>query len=546
LSRASDHGPIELIFPQQLEKLPPCRVGCPSGTDIRGWIATIAQRRKLGLSDEEAFSRAWEKIVEVNPFPATLGRVCPHPCQTDCNRHGKEGGVSINAMERFLGDWALDHDLALPRLEDDLKPESVGVIGAGPAGLSFAYQMARRGYAVTVYEKREEPGGMLRYGIPRYRLPKRILAAEIRRIEDLGVDVHVGSPVGGGLELEELRRAHRVLFLGIGAQHGRRLGIPGEDGSGVQGGTDYLNRVNSGERVNLGPRVVVVGGGNTAVDAARAARRGGSRVTILYRRTRQEMPAITDEVEDAIREGIILELLAAPVRVERDGSGRVRALAARRMHLGEPDASGRRSPVPIEDSDFEIEADAVIPAVSQTPEWEGLEAIKPDGTWIRVGDEGLIGSSLWAGGDVLGLGIVTLAIAQARYAAEAVHADLRGLSRPHDAPREVVGQGPVKLDYYAPARPVEPPRRPEVEWLSRPDDEIQGTISEAEVLQEAARCLSCGQCFGCEQCWMYCPPMGFTRLEEVRPGAYFALSLDACEGCGKCIEVCPCGFLSSS
>jgi len=546
LNGAPDPRPFDLIFPQQLEKLPPCRAGCPSGADIRGWIATIAQRRKAGLSDEEAFSRAWTQIVEVNPLPATLGRVCPHPCQTDCNRHGKDGGVSISAMERFLGDWALEHDLALPRLEDDEKPESIGVIGAGPAGLSFAYQMARRGYPVTVYEKRGEPGGMLRYGIPRYRLPKRVLGAEIRRIENLGVEIRLGSPVGGGLELEELRSEHRVVFLGIGAQCGRRLGIPGEDGSGVVSGTDFLNRVNSGERVDLGPRVVVVGGGNTAVDAARAARRGGARVTILYRRTRQEMPAIADEIEDGIREGIALELLAAPVRVERDKGGRVRALVARRMRLGEPDASGRRSPVPIEDSDFEIEADSVIPAISQMPEWEGLEAIRPEDPWLRVGDDGLLGDSVWAGGDVLGLGIVTLAIAQARHAAETVHADLRGLPRPDAAPREVVGQGPVKLDFYHPAPPVEPSRRPVEEWLSWPDDEIEGTISEAQMLEEAARCLSCGQCFGCEQCWMYCPPVGYTRLEEVRPGAYFVLSLDACEGCGKCIEVCPCGFLSAS
>jgi NADPH-dependent glutamate synthase beta subunit-like oxidoreductase len=537
---------MDLIFPQQIEKPPPCRAGCPSGADIRGWIGIVAQRRKLGLSDDEALARAWEKIVEVNPFPATLGRVCPHPYQTACNRDGKEGGVEINAMERFLGDWALAHDLALPRLERDPKPDSIGVIGSGPAGLSFAYQMARRGYAVTVYEKRQEAGGMLRYGIPAYRLPKSVLAAEIRRIEDLGVDLHLGSSIGSDLAFEDVRSRHRIVFLGIGAQHGRRLEIPGEDGPGVWSGTEYLARANTGERVDLGSRVVVIGGGNTAVDAARVARRQGAEVTIVYRRSRSEMPAISREIQDAIREGIALEILAAPVRLDRDSDGNIRALVARRMRLGVPDASGRRSPIPIAGSDFEIAADAVIPAVSQTPEWKGLEAVRPDGARIHVGDEGLVCGTVWAGGDVLRLGIATLAIAQARHAAENVHAVLRDLPRPRAGERDPVGVGPVKLDFYRFASPVVPPRRDVDEWPNRSNEEIERTISRSQMMEEAARCLSCGQCFGCEQCWMYCPPVSYTRLQEVRPGAYFELALDVCEGCGKCIEVCPSGFLSAS
>ena len=236
-----------LARPKQSEQLPPCGAGCATGADIRGWISVIAQRRKLGLWDAEAFSRAWRMVTDVNPFPATLGRICPHPCEAGCNRAGKDGAVAINALERFLGDWGLRQGLRLQQLEEDEKPESIGVIGAGPAGLSFAYQMARRGYRVTVYEKNAKPGGMLQYGIPEYRLPEDILAAEVGRIVALGVKLKLGTGIGREVSVPELRARHDILFLGIGALRARMLGIPGEDGGGVWTGTEYLASVNRGE-----------------------------------------------------------------------------------------------------------------------------------------------------------------------------------------------------------------------------------------------------------------------------------------------------------
>jgi NADPH-dependent glutamate synthase beta subunit-like oxidoreductase/Pyruvate/2-oxoacid:ferredoxin oxidoreductase delta subunit len=535
--------------PQQVEKTAPCQTGCPNCGDIRGWIGTVAQREKTGLSLEEAYTRAWRMIADVNPFPSVLGRVCPHPCEQHCNRTELDEPLAINAMERFLGDWAIDAGVPLARIDDGPRDEWIGVVGAGPSGLSFAYQMARRGYRVTVYEGKEQPGGMLRYGIPDYRLPPTVLDAEIQRILDLGVELHLSTRVGRDISLEELRARHATVYLGIGAQMGRGLGVPGEEGPSVWTGTDYLARVNCGEDVDLGTRVVVVGGGNTAVDAARTARRTGAEVTILYRRSRAEMPAIEEEIEDAIEEGIDLVLLGAPVRIERLPNGKLAALVACRMELGEPDESGRRRPIPIPGSDYSIPADSVIAAVSQAPILEGFEALDRDGNWLLTDGGGSAGDGVLAGGDALGLGIAGDAIVQGRRAAEELHARLRGLSatdvkadRKMDG-RPEIGPDRVMLDYKPEVQAVHAPKLTGAERVQMGKAEVAGTITEEEFLTETSRCFSCGSCFGCEQCSMFCTPGCFTKLEEVGPGVYFTLTLDQCEECGKCVEVCPCGFL---
>ncbi len=279
MSRASRRAGKELpsltpLFrPGQVEKLAPCQEGCPISGDIRRWVGIVAQRDKLGLAPAEAYARAWGVIVERNPLPSTLGRVCPHPCETNCNRSGLDEGVAIHSMERFLGDWAISEGLPLTRLEEDEKPESIGVIGSGPSGLSFAYQMARRGYCVTIYEQHPQAGGMLRYGIPDYRLPRDVLDAEIDRIARLGVDIRLNTTVGSEISLGELRARHAALYVAIGAQSSRELGIAVEADAAVMNGAEYLRRVNRGEHVEVGKKVAVIGGGNTAVDAARTARR---------------------------------------------------------------------------------------------------------------------------------------------------------------------------------------------------------------------------------------------------------------------------------
>jgi NADPH-dependent glutamate synthase beta subunit-like oxidoreductase/Pyruvate/2-oxoacid:ferredoxin oxidoreductase delta subunit len=540
-----DGTSLPLIRPEQLEKLPPCQARCPNGTDIRGWVGIIAQHRKFGITMEEAYTRAWGRLVEFNPLPASVGRICPHPCESACNRSTKDGAVAIHTLERFLGDWALAEELPLPLVEEEQQAESIGVIGSGPAGLSFAYQMARRGYPVTIYEKRSRPGGMLAYGIPRYRLPDDILAREIDRILALGVTLQLGRHVGKEVSVAALRERHRMLFFGIGAQRARRLSIPGEEGPGVWSGTTYLSLRKCGQAVSLGRRVAVIGGGNTAIDAARMARRDGAEVVLLYRRTRAEMPAAATEVDHALTENVKFEFLCAPKALIRGGD-RLRALIVERMALGDADTSGRRRPVPVAGADYELEVNAVIVAVSQEPEWESLGPISADAKQVPGDGFGKVADDSWAGGDAVGAGIASLAIAQGRRAAEAVHASLRGLTLAARDARAPVTMGDFKPDYYAPCAPLTPPQRPSDQWLSEPDLEIDQTIDEVSFLREAERCFSCGLCFGCQQCWMYCNPSGYVRIAQVSPGAYFALSLDKCEGCGKCIEVCPCGFLSSA
>lgn len=528
--------------PERSEQPAPCMCTCPSGTDIRGWIGLIAQRQKLGLSENAVLEEAWRKVVDVNPFPATMGRICPHPCESACNRRDKDGAVSINALERFLGDWALERRIPLEKLEESQQPESVGVIGAGPSGLSFSYQMARRGYQVTVYERHPRPGGMLRYGIPVYRLPEDVLDGEIQRILDLGVKLKAGVKIGRDISAVEIKQQHEILYMGIGAQQGKRLGVRGETDQTVWTGTRYLAAVNSDEQVDLGKRVVVIGGGDVAVDSARAARRIGAEVTILYRRTRAEMPAIARDVEDALLEGIKIDYLVTPVEIVKNGDRGLR-IVVRRMELGEPDESGRRRPVPVPGTDYEIPVDSVITAISQQPDWEGLEALIDSSRGAGIDGVAKLGETLWAGGDMLGLNIASRAIFHGRHAAEHAHSQHRGLLNLARDCRRPISSDRIKQDYYPNKAPSPIPRRPSQEWLVKPTVEINQCISRKQFFEEASRCFSCGLCFGCEQCWMYCNPAGYSRAEEPRPGVYYSFARDECEGCGKCIELCPCGYL---
>jgi formate dehydrogenase major subunit len=448
-------------------------------------------------------------------------------------------------MERFLGDFAIRSELPLPRSAEAPVSEWIGVVGAGPSGLSFAYQMARRGYRVTVYDAREHAGGMLRYGVPDYRLPPDVLDAEIQKIIDLGVEVELNTKVGKDIRLEDLRVRHSSLYLAIGAQKGLGLNIPGADGPSIWTGTDYLSRVNCGETVDTGDKVIVVGGGNTAMDAARCARRNGAEVTVLYRRTREEMPAIAHEIDDLLEEDIELTLLATPTKIERQADGRMTGLQVQRMRLGEPDSTGRRRPVPIPGSEFRLSADAIIAAVSQIPALEGLEALDHDGNWLIADANGAVGDQVLVGGDALGLGIAGEAIVQGRRAAEDLHAQFRGLDPvpASEADRPEIPSESVLFASKPECEAVHTPKLSGEERITLGMTEVAKSITEDQFLAEVERCFSCGLCFGCEQCYMYCTTGCFTRLEESSPGKYFTINLDECHECGKCIEVCPCGFL---
>jgi len=531
-------GEISPLRPRYVTKTPPCVGTCPGGTDIRGWLTTIAQAEAYGRTPDEAYELAWRIITERNPFPAVCGRVCPHPCEDGCNRTAKEGAVAINALERFVGDFGISRKLALTRLSDTRHDEPIAIVGAGPAGLSCAYQLARRGYPVTVFEAFAKAGGMLRYGIPRYRLPADVLDAEIQRILDLGVELRCEVAIGRDVTLDDLRRDYKAVFVGIGAHKGLTLGVPGEDASNVFTGTSFLNHVNSGEAVEVGDTVVVIGGGDTAIDAARVSKRLGADVTLLYRRTRTEMPAIKPEIEGAIEEGVRIEFLAAPVEILRD-NGRALGMRCIRMDLGEPDKSGRPRPVPRPGSEFEIPATAIIAAISQEPDFDPLPGLREGRDWVKADAWGVTAiDGVYSGGDDLALGLVTIAVGQGRFAAEAIDARLRGTTPEKPGIGPTIGLDRMKLGWYKESARHE---RAHVPVADRGlETEIERGLSEDEALEEAKRCLSCGMCMDCETCWMYCTNSAFVKLPK---GEHYRIKLELCNGCKKCAEECPCGYI---
>jgi NADPH-dependent glutamate synthase beta subunit-like oxidoreductase len=532
------------LRPKHVEKKPPCQDTCPSGNAIRSFITTLAQAEKRGNTQEQALEEAWYIYTNTSPFPAVCGRVCPAPCETGCNRKDLDEAVSINKVERAIGDFGVQNSLALRRISEETKPQKVAVVGGGPAGLSCAYQLARRGYPVKVFEATDKPGGMLRWGIPGYRLPEGVLDAEIQKILDLGVEIEYGVKVGKDISLDQMKADFDAVFVGLGAQQGISLGVEGEDAPNVFSGVDFLNRFHHGEKLDLGKDVVaiVVGGGDTAIDAARICKRLGANVTVLYRRTREEMPAIAEEIDAAMEEGIRIEFLAAPVGFQKDEKGLVNAMTAIRMELGEPDASGRRRPVPIEGSEFDIPASAIISAVSQEPDFTGFESLieVPGRDWIKVdADNRTAEDKIWAGGDVTNLALVTDAVGHGRKAAEDIDRSFTGAPREEDR-RTVIHSDKMVLSHYEKA-PREVPGQLDMAHRMELDQEVNLGYTAEQLLKEADRCMSCGYCMDCEKCWMYCQDQAIHKPTD---GSFpYGWKLENCTGCSKCAEICPCGFI---
>jgi NADH-quinone oxidoreductase subunit F len=448
------------------------------------------------------FEEAVRIARETNPFLSVCGRVCDHPCMLKCRRNQLDEPVAIRTLKRFIGDYARENRLSpAVWISDEKRDERVAVIGAGPSGLSCSYFLARLGYKVTVFERLPVAGGMLAVGIPAYRLPRELLQAEVQLIRDLGVEIHTGVTVGRDIKLSALfDRGYKAIYMAVGMSGDRAMGIPGENSAGIIQGVDFLTNVSLGKHVDVGHRVAVIGGGNTAVDAARTlVRLGVEEITIVYRRTREEMPAFAEEIREAEQEGVKIILLAAPVKVLADARGRVIGLECTRMRLGDFDNKGRRVPIPIENDTFMLQVDTIIPAIGEFADVHELSngqlnlKINRNGT-IAADDDGRTSvPGIFAGGDVaIGAATVIKAIAAGERAAVAIDRYLTGADH-RQYPWRQRRRSPVPYDTT-----VEPVVAPmlSTEFLPvsvrrRSFAEVQVAIDPKTAIKEAQRCLRC-------------------------------------------------------
>jgi 2-oxoacid:acceptor oxidoreductase delta subunit (pyruvate/2-ketoisovalerate family) len=549
-------GSWKYIRPLYRDAVAPCNHACPAGVDVEGYMNLLREGR---IDD------ALQLLLRENPMPAITGRVCHHPCEAGCNRRGFDEAVAVHSVERALGDEALrrPHPAPPPRLH----AERVAVAGAGPAGLSCAYHLTRLGYGVTVYDEAAEAGGLLRQGIPSYRLPRPVLDRQIERYESMGIEFRPGVRLEGDEAQTELE-GYDAVFYATGAHRGKPMNVDGEDGPGIVAGLEFLKVVNRGGRPDIGHRVAIIGGGNTAMDCARTALRLGAEPVVVYRRTRAEMPAIPQEVEEAIREGVEFVFLAAPAGFRWE-DGRLVAMHVTRMELGEPDESGRRRPVPIEDGGYTIPVDTVLTAIGEDAELETLPAWLPR-EWgaVRVDEWGEAGGgAVFAGGDLAGAErTVADAIGSGKRAAMGIDRHLRQRAGERPSTDDLASirwgsDGQVSMSRWRdddPVRRTNPtnevvdvealqlahfervPRHEEewrVDWAGF--GEVNLGLDMDQAVAEARRCFNCGVCNDCELCLIFCPDVAISRRE----GGGFEIDLSYCKGCGLCAEECPRGAI---
>jgi len=515
--------------PRRRQMIPPCNHVCPAGNNVQGFLNALAH---------DDINKALEILLRSSPFPSICGRACPAPCMNTCNRTELDGAVNVRQMERFAGDRG--HVSLKPEIHRD---EHVAIVGSGPAGLTAAFHLARLGYQVKVFESGPELGGLLTAGIPEFRLPDDVVAREIGRILDLGVDARTNHRIDHQALLE-LASNHDAVLVATGLQKQRDLQLGMNGTSAVVQGIDFLDHVHRGDVRVDGENVVVIGGGNTAMDAARSALRlGAESVRVIYRRTREEMPAIGEEIDEALEEDITIDYLSQPVALHVEPSDGVRRryrLNCRRMKLGDSDASGRRAPVEVPGSDFEISCHRVILALGQTPD----VSVFPEGTEVREGTEllGMLETPVFAIGDLAtSEGTVAGAVGSGRRSAVHIHNMLSGerlaITEHADAQRdvddwvdEVISADEMKLHLFERHAAVEGDALP-IEVRRSTFDEVHMALEDTS---EAARCMSCGVCNECDVCCTYCPE---GMLKRVTHGLEFDYTY--CKGCGVCATECP-------
>jgi NADPH-dependent glutamate synthase beta subunit-like oxidoreductase len=508
--------------PLYVHRLPPCNHACPAGENIQQW---------LYHAESGDYETAWRELVRDNPLPAVMGRVCYHPCEGACNRGELDETVGIHGVERFLGDEAIRCGW---RLSVDAQPSGkrVLVVGAGPSGLSAAYHLTRLGHAVTIRDAGPVAGGMMRFGIPQYRLPRDILDAEVQRILDLGVTLQCDTKV------TNIRDAMRdggfdAAFLAVGAHIGKRAYIPAGEAAHMLDAVTLLRSMEGEERPLLGRRVVVYGGGNTAMDAARTAKRlGATEAIVVYRRTRDRMPAHDVELEEALQEGVMMKWLST---IKRADEGK---LVLEKMEL---DASG--FPQPTGELE-ELEADSLVLALGQEADLSLLDGVPglvvEDGV-VQVDARMMTGhEGIFAGGDMVPAErTVTVGVGHGKQAARNIDAWLRDAEFVHAPQGEPVGLEQLNVWYYSDAPKTVAPQLDAIRRQSSFEEVAQG-LDEANALFEARRCLSCGNCFGCDNCYGVCPDNAVLKVDE---GDGYAFDLDYCKGCGICVQECPCGAI---
>ncbi len=528
-------GTWRAALAQHIHAPSPCHGACPVGGDIAEWI---------GQARAGDFHGAWQTLTRHNPFPAIAGRICHHPCEVACNRAGYDEPLAICKLERFVGDLALEKGWAFapPELQHS---ERIAVVGGGPSGLSAAYQLRRRGYAVTVFESQPELGGLMRYGIPAYRLSRTVLDGEIARILALGINVHCGQTLSTPEAFAQWRAEFDAVYVALGARRQKRLPQLDYSRPWVTGGADYLARTSIGAPPALGKRVVVIGGGSAALDVARSARRAGHEVTILALEPESKLPAQREEVVEALEEGIALVDAAMLRGVAHAGTGELRLdCVAVQFEAGAQ--RGQFTVTPIAGSEFALEADAIVSSIGQDPELAPLAAtLATEGALLKTDACGATSAEgVWAGGDVASMArFVTEAVGMGELAARGI---TRELSRSSvgvvNAAPTLDGEPLVRLAainlHYHPAQARASERRVAVDERLARQGEVQLGLDIAQALSETVRCFSCGTCTHCDNCVTYCPDLA------VRPaGDGYVVLTDYCKGCGVCVKECPTGSM---